>query len=73
LICINPVYNTPTRAQAGGSEQKVLTMDVSGRHYLTPLFEPGSVAVADAWQQRGLGRRLIETLIRLIHKGGLYG
>src|SRR5262249_61389475 len=82
LICVNPDYNTPTRPIAGGSVQtrpapishwKTLMIDVSGRHYLTPLFGPASVAIIGASEVPGkVGTLLLSNMLHAGYRGALY-
>ncbi|HKW37324.1 MAG TPA: bifunctional acetate--CoA ligase family protein/GNAT family N-acetyltransferase [Burkholderiales bacterium] len=47
--------------------------DVSGRHYLTPLFEPGSVAIIGASEAPGkVGTMLLANMLAAGYRGGLF-
>ncbi len=48
-------------------------MDSHGRHYLTPLFEPRSVAVVGATERKGrIGEVLVANMLAAGYGGGLY-
>lgn len=48
-------------------------MDVSGRHYLTPLFEPASVAIVGASEIPGkVGTMLLSNMLAAAYRGTLY-
>ena len=48
-------------------------MDVSGRHYLTPLFEPASVAIVGASEIPGkVGTMLLSNMLGAGYRGALY-
>ncbi len=48
--------------------------DLSGRHYLTPLFEPGSVAIVGATEKSGkVGEVLVANMLAAGYRGALFG
>ena len=48
-------------------------IDVSGRHYLTPLFEPASVAIVGASEVPGkVGTMLLSNMLQAGYRGALY-
>src|SRR5262249_30552911 len=52
---------------------EIIMMDVSGRHYLTPLFEPASVAIVGASEVPGkVGTMLFSNMLAAGYRGGLY-
>ncbi len=48
--------------------------NLSERHYLTPLFEPGSVAVVGATEREGaVGAVLVRNMLEAKYRGALFG
>ena len=49
------------------------TSDTSNRHYLTPLFEPESVAIVGATEKKGkVGAGVVSNMLAAKYRGQLF-